>query len=287
MSVGNKGIPARLCHPVNSTDLFAGYVSIKDNTIFVVNATEATIIVSVETDYWNEDASPAQLDCLVSSRVANAQRRGVSQLQERHVADFRNYFDRTSLSLGPRTASSSEDTNQRYASFNSTGDLGLVVNLFQFGRYLYISSSRPGSLPPNLVGIWNNNNDPAWAGSYTTDLNVEMFHWQSDLVGLSDLQQPLYDFTPRRVIPNGERTAKILYNRSGWVAHTNNDLWGDTAPWYKCVGFSVPLRSVDVFDHLLTVLPAVERPGPFGPLAVLGLWLKLSSIIASLEIRTS
>ncbi|KAJ5833381.1 hypothetical protein N7474_001692 [Penicillium riverlandense] len=210
-----------------------GQVSITENIISVVNASEATILISVETDYWNENASPNDLDQLVSSQVANAHRRGFSLLQKRHISDFRQYFDRTSLSIGSVSASSAKDTNLRYAAFNSTGDLGLVVNLFQFGRYLYISSSRPGSLPPNLVGIWNNNDDPAWDGAFTTDLNVEMFHWQANLVGLSDLQQPLFDFTQRRVMPNGGITAKALYNCSGWVAHTNNDLWGDTAPWYN------------------------------------------------------
>lgn len=211
-----------------------GTISVANDTLHVVNATAATIFIGCETDYWNNGSSLAELASLVGGHISNAERQTATKLYNAHVNDFRSFFDRTSLTIDSPATNTSLDIPSRYKAYKSgNADYGLEVLLFQFGRYLMISSSRSGSLPPNLVGIWNPTNSPAWGGKFTVDLNVEMNHWLTETTGLSEMSYQLFDFTQNRVIPNGETTARVMYNCSGWVSHHNNDLWGDTAPHDK------------------------------------------------------
>ena len=213
-----------------------GNVTRSGTNVFVRGATEVFIYLAVETDYWNEGFSPCRLEFLVNSRIASAVAQGFEKLFSAHIADHRHFYDRTSLSIqSPADITAAGDTTSRWAAFTTSGvaDYGLLNQFFNFGRYLLIASSRKGSLPPNLLGIWNNEHEAAWGGKFTVNLNVEMNHWLAETTGLSEMHQQLFDFTSRRVAPNGAKTAKIMYNCSGWVSHHNNDLWGDTAPHDK------------------------------------------------------
>lgn len=190
------------------------------------------------------------LASLVNSHISKAKSEPFAKLYNDHTEDFRSFFDRTLLTIESPVTNSSLDIPSRYKAYKSgSPDYGLEALLFHFGRYLMISCSRVGSLPPNLVGIWNPSNSPAWGGKFTTDLNVEMNHWLTETTGLSDMSYQLFEFTRKRVIPNGKTTAKVLYNCSGWVSHHNNDVWGDTAPHDKCVYLSC----VVVRIHLILI----------------------------------
>lgn len=206
-------------------------------TLLVRGASDATIYISIETDYWNENATSSELEEITRGIIDNTSARDALELLNAHQRDFRYFYDRTALSLGNLDSNkSSQDLTERYKEMIAgEQDLGLISLLFQFGRYLMISSSRAGSLPPNLVGIWTNEYDAAWGGKFTTNLNVEMNHWLTELVGLSEMSHQLFDFTLKRVMPNGHNTAKFMYGCPGWVSHHNNDVWGDTAPHDKYV----------------------------------------------------
>jgi alpha-L-fucosidase 2 len=209
-------------------------VSISNDVVTVSNADSAIIAISAETDYWNTGYTASELQQLVQSRISSAISTGFSTVYSEHTTDFRQFFDRTILNLDSPTTNSSLDIPARYDAYKAGAvDQALEALLFSFGRYLMISSSRAGSLPPNLLGIWNPQNDPSWGGKFTTDLNVEMNHWLTETTGLSEMSLQLFNFTQSRVMPNGAITAKTLYNASGWCSHHNNDLWGDTAPHDK------------------------------------------------------
>ena len=106
--------------------------------------------------------------------------------------------------------------------------------MFAFGRYLLISSSRPGSQPANLQGIWNERFDPPWDSKYTININAQMNYWPAEKCGLSPLHAPLFDLI-RRMVPNGRDVARRIYGASGWMAHHNTDIWGDCAPQDNCI----------------------------------------------------
>ena len=122
-------------------------------------------------------------------------------------------------------------TDQRLLRFRKdpAADNGLAVLFFQFGRYLSISSTRVGLLPPNLQGLWANQIHTPWNGDYHLDINVEMNHWPVEVTNLSELNLPLADLVAG-MVPHGEKTAKAYYNAGGWVAHVITNPWGWTEP---------------------------------------------------------
>jgi alpha-L-fucosidase 2 len=124
----------------------------------------------------------------------------------------------------------SHPTDERLKKFATEHDNGLVILYYQFGRYLMISSSRPGSRPTNLQGIWNDKVQPPWGSNYTTNINTEMNYWPAENTNLSECHQPLFDFMKELAV-NGAKTAKVNYNiKEGWVTHHNTDLWAKTSP---------------------------------------------------------
>ncbi|WP_099203848.1 glycoside hydrolase family 95 protein [Scatolibacter rhodanostii] len=155
-----------------------------------------------------------------------------ASLRQAHVADYQQYENRMSFqlenSLEEITETTPTDVRLRLFQENQD-DLGLVALYFRFGRYLLIASSRPGSLPANLQGIWCKDFLAAWDSKYTININTEMNYWLAESCNLSELHQPLFDLI-RRMHPNGLKTAQSMYNARGFVAHHNTDIWGDTAP---------------------------------------------------------
>ena len=127
------------------------------------------------------------------------------------------------------TAAAELPTDERIKEFAKGNDPQLVAMVFQYGRYLMISSSREGGQPANLQGIWNDSNHPAWDSKYTVNINTEMNYWPVEVGGLGECSRPLFDAL-QDLAESGARTAKEQYNARGWVLHHNFDLWRGTAP---------------------------------------------------------
>src|SRR5690606_13843071 len=152
-------------------------------------------------------------------------------LRAAHVADYRRYFDRVSLQLGaPDPDAATRPTPERLKAFHEGGDdPSLAALYFNFGRYLLISSSRPGGLPANLQGIWADKIQTAWNGDWHTNINVQMNYWPAEVTNLSELHQPLFALIKSLVEP-GTRTAQTYYAARGWVSFLLANPWGYTSP---------------------------------------------------------
>lgn len=193
--------------------------------IEVKAATSVTIYISAGTDFKNktfEQEVDRQLNVAVAKSYA-------VQLQN-HIRNYQKKFNRLTLVLG---GSKADDvpTDQRLANFNRNpkSDNGFPVLFYQFGRYLSISSTRVGLLPPNLQGLWANQVQTPWNGDYHLDVNIQMNQWPVEVSNLSELNLPLADLVQGMVKP-GERTAKAYYNAKGWIAHVITNVWGFTEP---------------------------------------------------------
>ncbi len=207
--------------------------------LLVEQADAVTLIITAATTFRFPEAEAA---CLV--QLEEAARFPYQTLKAEHLKDYQALFRRVSLSITGRedqersSGSGERDpgdpselpTDERLKRFQAgDDDPGLVALYFQFGRYLLISSSRPGSLPANLQGIWNDKMLPPWDSKYTININTEMNYWPAEVCNLAECHQPLFDLIERMREP-GRRTAQVMYGCRGFVAHHNTDLWADTAP---------------------------------------------------------
>lgn len=167
---------------------------------------------------------------VASARLDAAEQLGYDTLLQQHIADFSPLMAACRLQIGEEGAPINLPHDQRLARLQKDfSDLGLVNDMFAFGRYLLISSSRPGSQPANLQGIWNEMYNPQWDSKYTININAQMNYWPAEICGLSELHQPLFDLI-ERMIPRGRKIARTMYDARGWMAHHNTDIWGDCAP---------------------------------------------------------
>ncbi|OZB92259.1 glycoside hydrolase N-terminal domain-containing protein [Paenibacillus sp. XY044] len=212
-----------------------GRLSWKGNQIVVEEADAATILFTACTDFRIQKEE-MEAECLKRIHIASA--KPYEQLRKDHTKDYRNLFNRVELSIqgNEDTAFLSElPTNQRLERVRAgNDDLGLVSLYFQFGRYLLVSSSRPGSLPANLQGIWNKDMLPIWDSKYTININTQMNYWPAEVCNLSECHTPLFDFIERLRI-RGRETARVMYGCRGFMAHHNSDIWADTAPQDVCI----------------------------------------------------
>ena len=181
------------------------------------NADEILIFFTAGTTYRYADARQYVKKCLEECACLD-----YVALKEEHVKDYQSYFNRVRFTLG-ESESDCSDINVKEP------DHKIMKAYFDFGRYLLISCSRPGSLPANLQGIWNRDYCPAWGSKYTININTEMNYWPAEMMGLSELHLPLFDML-ERMEENGRKTAKEMYGCRGFVAHHNTDIWADTAP---------------------------------------------------------
>ncbi|WP_375389044.1 glycoside hydrolase N-terminal domain-containing protein [uncultured Amnibacterium sp.] len=168
------------------------------------------------------------------ARVATALAADGEALRRRQAEDHGGLFARASLDTGGGTdPDSPTDERLRTASADADGavasDPGLVGLLYDYGRYLLISSSRPGGVPANLQGIWNDRLQPMWSSNYTTNINLEMNYWPAEVAGLAECAEPLHDLIDALAV-NGRETAKRIYGAPGWVVHHNTDVWAYTQP---------------------------------------------------------
>ncbi len=188
---------------------------------------DCVLYFASETSFRSE--SPLE-DCL--KRLDEAERKGYEALKKEHIADFQPLMDRCKLCLQAKGPSLAElPTDERLTRVSEGGqDPELINDYFDYGRYLLISSSRPGSLPANLQGIWNESFNPPWDSKFTININTEMNYWPAEVCNLSEMHMPLFEHL-RRMVPNGREAAIKMYGAGkGWMAHHNTDIWGDCAP---------------------------------------------------------
>jgi alpha-L-fucosidase 2 len=201
----------------------------------VSNADAVTIYLTEATSFNGFDKSPGLAGknpvTEANANLQNAVKKSFALAKKIHVADYKSLFDRVTLALGENSSTAKLPTDERLRKFTSTpDDHGLTVLYYQYGRYLMIASTRPGSRPTNLQGIWNDAVQPPWGSNYTTNINTEMNYWMAENTNLSECHQPLFDFMKELAV-NGAVTAKTNYGiNEGWVTHHNSDLWAKTSP---------------------------------------------------------
>ena len=191
--------------------------------LIVENANAATLLLAAATNFRYKEP-PAKC----SQYLAAAAKKTYAQLRARHVADHQRLFRRVKFDLNHSSTDLPTDARLKRVQDGAT-DAGLEVLYFQFGRYLLISSSRPGSMAANLQGKWNDQLQPAWDSKYTININTEMNYWPAEVCNLSELHLPLFDLIENALV-DGRRLAKDLYRSRGFVIHHNTDLWGDAVP---------------------------------------------------------
>ncbi len=208
-------------------------VSARNGALRVENSDEITLILTVGSSYNGFDKSPSRegQDAVAASRAELEQTRGKAwaQLRAQHIEDYRALFDRVTLQLGEPTAQSALPTDERIEKYANGGDENLAQLYFQFGRYLMIAGSRAHSQPLNLQGIWNTEIIPPWACGYTTNINTQMNYWPAESANLAECHEPLLRMIEEMAVA-GQKTAREIYGRPGWVSHHNNDIWRDTQP---------------------------------------------------------
>jgi alpha-L-fucosidase 2 len=200
-----------------------GTVGARDGVLRVDGARSVTLLLAAATDF--REKSPADACRQTLSRVASVP---FERLRAEHIADYQRFFHRVTFTLNapaPIVA-----TDERLARVRSgQTDPQLAALYFQFGRYLLISSSRPGTLPANLQGLWNESLSPPWDSKYTININTEMNYWPAEVTNLPELHEPLFDLVDRARL-RGRRVAQSMYGAHGFVIHHNTDIWGDAIP---------------------------------------------------------
>jgi alpha-L-fucosidase 2 len=210
-----------------------GELIVKNNELKLQNASNVVLAIITSTSFNGYDKSPVRdgkNPHVEAMNIINGlQGQHYNTLRERHVDDFSALFSTASLDLG-NTERRAIHTGQRLLEFNQgITDNDLITTFFQFGRYLLISSSRPGTVAANLQGLWNQRIQPPWGSNYTMNINTQMNYWPAEATRLSECHEPLFELI-EKLATNGSRTAEINYGAQGWVAHHNSDIWGQTAP---------------------------------------------------------
>ncbi|MBZ4677326.1 MAG: Alpha-L-fucosidase [Anaerophaga sp.] len=200
-----------------------GKIKTDGNKITVTKADEVVILISMATNFVDYKTLSANENEQCQKFLSEASQKSFAELKNAHIKDYRKYFTRSSLNLGT-TPASEYPTDVRIKNFSQTNDPALVALYYQFGRYLLISSSRPGGQPANLQGIWNNSTHPAWDSKYTININTEMNYWPAEKCNLTELHEPLIQMV-RELSETGSHTAQTMYGCDGWVTHHNTDIW--------------------------------------------------------------
>jgi alpha-L-fucosidase 2 len=209
-----------------------GTLQTDEHTLRIQNANTATLILSACTSFNGYDKQPLSqgADALAKALdyLSTANFRSFPDLLSRHIRDHQSLFKRVALDLGDGEPSSLP-TDARLRIYKAAPDPSLEALLFQYGRYLLIASSRPGTQPANLQGIWNQEVRPPWSSNYTININTQMNYWPAESCNLAECHQPLIQFITE-LAQNGAKTAAENYGARGWVAHHNSDLWRQSAP---------------------------------------------------------
>ena len=226
--VAHEGIAAALraqCRVLLSAD---GCVAAAADSLVVSDATEATLLVAAATNFVNYHDVSGDADAVNRRLIRHVERKRFGSLVKRHVKCYQQQYGRVRLTL---PSASVLPTDLRLARFydEDCRDLGLVALMFNYGRYLLISSSQPGGQPANLQGIWNDKTDELWDAKYTININTEMNYWPAEVCALGETAQPLFDLISDLSV-TGAETARTMYGCRGWMAHHNTDLWRIAGP---------------------------------------------------------
>ncbi len=219
---GERGVGVKFVAMVRAIPL-GGRVRIEGKTVLVDSADSVTLLLAAATDYRHADPAAACREQLAAAT------KPYERLRAAHVADYQRFFRRVSFHLSGPDRSDLPTDERLKALARGEDDPGLVSLYFQYGRYLLISSSRPGTMPANLQGIWNESLTPPWGSKFTININTEMNYWPAETCNLAEMHEALFDLLDR-VRASGRKTGRDLYHAGGFVAHHNTDLWADTVP---------------------------------------------------------
>ena len=230
-----------------------GKISTENGHIKISNANSVSLFISAFTDYNASDPySPLKYDLSekCSKQLKTISKKSTNKIISDHIAEHQRLFRRVDLNLG-NTASKNIPTDERLAAVKQgDDDPGLMALYFHYGRYLLISSSRPGNLPANLQGIWNNHLDAPWNSDYHTNINLQMNYWPAEVCNLSECHEPFFSFV-ESLVPPGKKTAREVYNCDGFVFHHTTDVWHWTSPIGR-VGYGMwPLGAAWSTQHFM------------------------------------
>ncbi len=226
-----------------------GKVEVSDSTISVSGATEATVYISIGTNFKDYKTIGTGQAEKAANYLSAAIQKDYKLAIKKHSDIYATQFNRLKLDLGIIPEASQLNTNQRITRFCVTQDPSLVALLFQFGRYLLICSSQPGGQPASLQGIWCNSMRPPWDSKYTININAEMNYWPAEVTNLSETHLPFIQMV-KELSESGRETAKVLYGAEGWVAHHNTDIWRVTSPIDFAAAGMWPTGGAWVSQHL-------------------------------------
>lgn len=227
-----------------------GKVSLTDKYISVEHATAATLYIAAATNFVNYYNVKGNESKKASALLAGAMKKEYSEALKAHTDYYQSQFNRVSLSLGgENTKTARQETVKRIAGFSQGNDPALAALMFQYGRYLLISSSQPGGQPANLQGIWNHQLNAPWDGKYTININTEMNYWPAEVTNLSETHEPLFDLVQDLSV-TGRETARTMYGCNGWVAHHNTDIWRVTGSVDKAFYGTWPVGGAWLTTHL-------------------------------------
>jgi alpha-L-fucosidase 2 len=231
--VGNRGMRFEARVRVLQCD---GKATLSQGGLQIEKAQEVVLALAAASSFNGFDKSPSRQGVEPSARTAPVLARiahtSYQKLRAAHVADYQRLFNRVSFHLADQGGGGRSSTNEASDDSSKT-DWSLPALTLQFGRYLLIASSRPGSQPANLQGIWNVDRIPPWASAYTENINLQMNYWGAETANLSECHEPLFQLL-RETAVTGGRVAKEMYHRPGWVLHHNTSIWRDAQPvdWF-------------------------------------------------------
>ncbi|MFC5652961.1 glycoside hydrolase N-terminal domain-containing protein [Paenibacillus solisilvae] len=209
-----------------------GIIRFDTDGIHIAGGTSVTLYWSAATSFNGFDRLPGSAGqdpgVIAASFLDQSAGKLYGELRERHIADYQSLYNRVKLDLGESTAPHDISTDKRIAEYGAD-DPGLVQLLFQYGRYLMIASSRPGTQPANLQGIWNQETRPPWSSNHTLNINAEMNYWPAESCNLAECHEPLLAFIGN-LAENGRKTAAVNYGVRGWTVHHNSDVWAQSSP---------------------------------------------------------
>jgi alpha-L-fucosidase 2 len=225
-----------------------GTMTLADDIISIEKADEVILYLAIATNFVNYKDISGDKTEKCRQYIHKAFVADYPAAREAHSACFRQYMDRVSLDLG-QTPAAARPTDERIRTFAANNDPELAALYFQFGRYLLICSSMPGTQPANLQGIWNDRYLPSWDSKYTCNINVEMNYWPAESTNLSEMHDPMLQMV-REVAETGAHTARLMYNCRGWVLHHNTDIWRISGPVDRAASGMWPTGGAWISQHL-------------------------------------
>jgi alpha-L-fucosidase 2 len=226
--VEHEGIPGGLTAECRTQVISDGKVAAEDKQLTISGATHVTLLVNAATNYVNYHDISGDESAAAKASLAAAAKLSYKKLLARHEAAYGEQYGRCSIKLHSG-ANATLPTNKRKEAFQDSDDMGMVALIFNYGRYLLISSSQPGGQPANLQGIWNDEVMAPWDSKYTININAQMNYWPADVCGLDETLVPFFGMI-KDLSETGAVTARQMYGCDGWMAHHNTDLWRIAGP---------------------------------------------------------